>query len=373
MGALARVGFDDRCAASKACYEGRVDAAKRSVDERARARSAAARPKTRRPRSGARRATAVASAKKKSREEGDVPSAGIRGFIRRTSEDMSPAGQEKLDHDWKRAQAAAAVVACGGEPEFRVWSALKRANDEATAAEQAAHGQAAQQLVNACEAKAGEAKAFRMDADAARSSAPRARAAADKARGAADACAALAAQARAGGTKGAMLTPSRQKSMKQWNADKGVATPEGGFDAFDRASAYYRTKDSADGMALREQCEAFARNCAVECADAKAHVHKFNENTPQGTKKASSGTTKMHALNMAAACVKRAADMAAQASELAEVAIQRAIDMKKKGAPRRRRQGRRGGHRRPRRRRRRAFDAQNAARAFKTTSKIGRA
>ena len=29
MGALARVGFDDRCAASKACYEGRVDA---SVD-----------------------------------------------------------------------------------------------------------------------------------------------------------------------------------------------------------------------------------------------------------------------------------------------------------------------------------------------------
>ena len=26
MGCLARVGFDDRCAASKACYEGRVDA-----------------------------------------------------------------------------------------------------------------------------------------------------------------------------------------------------------------------------------------------------------------------------------------------------------------------------------------------------------
>ena len=285
-----------------------------------------------------------------------------------------------------------------------------RANDEATAAEQAAHGQAAQTLVDACEVKAGEAKAFRMDADAARSSAPRARAAADKARGAADACAALAAQvpdvpaealaqakafvsaadasakaaeavadaaeakARAGGAKGAMLTPSRQKSMKQWNADKGVATPEGGFDAFDRASAYYRTKDSADGMALREQCDAFARNCAVECADAKAHVHKFNENTPQGTKKASSGTTKMHALNMAAACVKRATDMAAQASELAEVAIQRAIDMKKKGAPQAAvdkadatgivvRDAAAAA----------AFDAQNAARAFKTTSKIGRA
>ena len=110
------------------------------------------------------------------------------------------------------------------------------------------------------------------------------------------------------------------------------------------------------------------------CADAQAHVHKFNENTPQGTKKASSGTTKMHALNMAAACVKRAADMAAQASELAEVAIQRAIDMKKKGAPQAAvdkadatgivvRDAAAAA----------AFDAQNTARAFKTTSKIGRA
>jgi len=86
-------------------------------------------------------------------------------------------------------------------------------------------------------------------------------------------------------------------------------------------------------MALREQCESFARLCAKERRDCETYVAKFKEIGSGGTKAASSGETKMHAINTAAACVTRATNNVKEAEALQAAAVQRVLDMKAAGAP----------------------------------------
>ena len=78
---------------------------------------------------------------------------------------MSPAGQEKLDHDWKRAQATAAVVeGCCDRAEAAA-KAAKEAVDAADAAEQRAAEEAAAARAAAV---AGDAAKLAAEARAAR-------------------------------------------------------------------------------------------------------------------------------------------------------------------------------------------------------------
>merc|ERR1719282_993263 len=80
-------------------------------------------------------------------------------------------------------------------------------------------------------------------------------------------------------------------------------------------------------MALREECESFARRCEQERKDCEKYVSKFHE---AGAK--TSGEAKMHALNTAAACVTRATKMTKEAAALQRAAVERVLELKEKGA-----------------------------------------
>ena len=81
------------------------------------------------------------------------------------------------------------------------------------------------------------------------------------------------------------------------------------------------------GMALREECEAFARRCEQERKDCEKHVSAFHD-----TDKKTGGQSKMHAINTSASCLTRAQNMTKEAKKLQEAAVQRVLDLKKSGA-----------------------------------------
>ena len=86
-------------------------------------------------------------------------------------------------------------------------------------------------------------------------------------------------------------------------------------------------KDDATGMALREECEAFARRCEQERKDCEKHVSAFHD-----TDKKTGGQSKMHAINTSASCLTRAQNMTKEAKKLQDAAVQRVLDLKKSGA-----------------------------------------
>jgi len=81
------------------------------------------------------------------------------------------------------------------------------------------------------------------------------------------------------------------------------------------------------GMALREECEAFARRCEQERKDCEKHVSAFHD-----TDKKTGGQSKMHAINTSASCLTRAQNMTKEAKKLQDAAVQRVLDLKKSGA-----------------------------------------
>ena len=92
-------------------------------------------------------------------------------------------------------------------------------------------------------------------------------------------------------------------------------------------SGLKRDMASLVGMALREECEAFARRCEQERKDCEKHVSAFHD-----TDKKTGGQSKMHAINTSASCLTRAQNMTKEAKKLQEAAVQRVLDLKKSGA-----------------------------------------
>ena len=119
-----------------------------------------------------------------------------------------------------------------------------------------------------------------------------------------------------------------KEALKAGAAAHASSENKGGYADWDRdASIYYKTKDDTTGMALREECEAFARRCEQERKDCEKHVAAFHD-----PDKMSGGQSKMHAINTSASCLTRSQTMTKEAKALQAAAVQRVLDLKASGA-----------------------------------------